>query len=76
MPSRFFGFLQKGRDLDIPSAAMLIAELDLTTTAGMKALMHDRTARAQANRNMVLFSKVTKNKIIDFLSGSRYSAHH
>ena len=59
MPSRFLGFLQKGRDLDMPSAAMLTAELDRTDDAGMNALTHDRTARTQANRNIFLISKVT-----------------
>ena len=63
MPSRFFGFLMKGRDLDMPSAAILIAVLDRTTDAGMNALMHDRTARTQANRNMFLFSERRKDKI-------------
>lgn len=54
MPSRFFGFLQKGKDLDMPSAAMLMAELERATDAGMNALTHDRTARMQANRNIFL----------------------
>ena len=64
MPSRFLGFLMKGRDLDIPSAAtMLTAELDRTTDAGMNALMHDRTAKAQANRNMFLFQKDVEDTI-------------
>ena len=64
MPSRFLGFLMKGRDLDIPSAAtMLTAELDRTTDAGMNALMHDRTAKAQANRNMFLFQKEVEDTV-------------
>lgn len=56
MPSRFFGFLQKGKDLDMPSAAaMLMAELERATDAGMNALTHERTARMQANRNIFLY---------------------
>ena len=64
MPSRFLGFLMKGRDLDMPSAAIILtAELDRTTDAGMNALMHDRTAKAQANRNMFLFQKEVEDKV-------------
>ena len=56
MPSRFFGFKQNGSDLDMPSAAIVIAELDLTIDAGTNAAMHDRAARTQANLNIVLDS--------------------
>ena len=62
MPSRFFGFLQKGKDLDMPSAvAILMDELERAMDAGMKALTHDRTARMQANRN-IFYIKYGKNK--------------
>jgi hypothetical protein len=54
MPSRFFGFKQNGSDLDMPSAAIVMAELDLTIDAGTNAATHDRAARTQANLNMVL----------------------
>lgn len=64
MPSRFFGFLQNGKDLDMPSAAtILIDELERATDAGMNALTHDRTARMQANRNIFLYWLYTKKKI-------------
>jgi hypothetical protein len=66
MPSRFLGFLQKGRDLDMPSAAMLTAELDLTDDACMNALTHDRAARTQANRNIFLISRLTKGIVSNF----------
>lgn len=52
MPSRFFGFKQNGSDLDMPSAAIVIAELDFTIDAGTNAATHDRAARMQANLNM------------------------
>lgn len=52
MPSRFFGFKQNGSDLDMPSAAIVIAELDLTIDAGTNAATHDRAARMQANLNI------------------------
>jgi hypothetical protein len=54
MPSRFFGFLIKGKDLDMPSAAFIVIEELDRATVGTKALTHERTARIQAKRNMVL----------------------
>ena len=64
MPSRFFGFKQNGSDLDMPSAAIVIDELDLTIDAGTNAAMHDRAARTQANLNMVLYSCGIKRESI------------
>ena len=64
MPSRFFGFLQNGKDLDMPSAAIILMdELERATDAGMNALTHDRTARMQANRNIFLYRLYIKKKI-------------
>jgi hypothetical protein len=54
MPSRFFGFLIKGKDLDMPSAAFIVIEELDRATVGTKAFTHERTARIQAKRNMVL----------------------
>jgi hypothetical protein len=70
MPSRFLGFLQKGRDLDMPSAAMLTAELDLTDDACMNALTHDRAARTQANRNIFLISRLTTRGLLVILTAN------
>jgi hypothetical protein len=63
MPSRFLGFLMKGKEYDMPSLDFIVIEELDREPVGTKALTHDIheiTTRMQANRNMILCAVVEK----------------